>query len=375
MARTTLGCLLVLGSIAAVLPTAASQAFGRLPDGRDTRLYSLRDADGFGADLCDYGARIVRLVVPDRGGVLADVALGFNDIEGYLVDCPYFGATIGRVANRVADARFVLDGREYRLAANETTGGARKHLHGGVRGFDKVLWAAGPEQRDGRPALRFSYLSPDGDEGYPGAVRIEVLYSLTADRGLRIDYTATTDRPTPINLTNHVYFNLAGEGHGTVLNHEITIHARRFTPIDAAMLPTGVIASVAGTPLDFTRPRRIGDGIGTPHEQMRHGGGYNHNFVLDSQNGSLALAAAVREPTSGRVLEVITTEPGLQFYTLNAFNKSRPGKSGLAYKPHAGLALETEHFPDSVNQPQFPSVILRPGGTFRSTTIFRFPRP
>lgn len=369
-----LSSLLLTGIVAAApLPTARS--FGRLPDGREAHLYTLVGADGFRVDLSDFGARIVGVFAPDRDGKLADVVLGFGDVEGYAVDCPYFGATIGRVANRTAGAKFTLDGREYRLAANETSHGAQTHLHGGVRGFDKVLWAAEPTERAGQPALRFRYTSPDGEEGYPGTLRVEVLYSLTADRGLRIDYTATTDRPTPINLTNHVYFNLAGEGRGTILDHEFTARARHYTPTDAALLPTGAIAPVAGTPFDFTTPRRIGDRIDGSDPQLRQGGGYDLNFALDSQDGSLALAATVRDPASGRVLEVLTTEPGLQFYTGNFFSKPRPGKSGVPYAPRTGFALESQHFPDAVNQPQFASVILRPDQAFRSTTVYRFPKP
>jgi aldose 1-epimerase len=366
--------LLLTGMIAAApLPTA--RPFGRLPDGREAHLHTLQGADGFRVDLSDFGARIVGVLAPDRDGKLADVVLGFGDVEGYAVDCPYFGATIGRVANRIAGAKFTLDGREYRLAANETNHGVKTHLHGGGRGFDKVLWAAEPTEREGRPALRFRYTSPAGEEGYPSTLQVEVIYSLTADRGLRLDYKATTDQPTPVNLTNHVYFNLAGEGRGTILDHEFTVRASHYTPTDAALLPNGEIAPVAGTPFDFTTPRRIGDRIDGPHPQLRQGGGYDLNFVLDSSDGSLALAATVRDPASGRVLEVLTTEPGLQFYTGNFFSKPRPGKSGVPYAPRTGFALETEHFPDAVNQPRFPGVILRPGGTFRSTTIYRFPQP
>lgn len=367
--------VLALGLLHAMPALRAEQTFGRLPDGRETHLYTLKGDDGFQVSLCDFGARIVQLRVPDRAGAIADVVLGFSDVAGYAVDCPYFGATIGRVANRIAKARFTLDGREYPLAANESPQGARTHLHGGRRGFDKVLWTAEPTQRDGRPAVRFHYRSADGEEGYPGALQVEVMYSLTAGRGLRIDYTATTDKPTPVNLTNHVYFNLAGEGRGTILDHELTVRAHHYTPIESNQLPTGEIAPVAGTPMDFIRPRRIGERIAAEHEQIRRGKGYNHNFVLESTDGSLALAAIVREPASGRVLEVLTTEPGMQLYTLNTFTKTRPGKSGRAYPPHGGLALETEHFPDAINQPRFPSVILRPGETFRSTTVYRFPRP
>jgi aldose 1-epimerase len=374
MRHLIISLLLLTGMIAAA-PRPTVRPFGRLPDGREARLHTLQGTDGFQVDLSDFGARIVGVLTPDRDGKLADVVLGFSDVGGYAVDYPYFGATIGRVANRIAGAKFTLDGREYRLMPNEATGDTTKHLHGGRRGFDKVLWAAEPTEREGRPALRFRYTSPDGEEGYPGTLQVEVLYSLTADRGLRLDYTATTDQPTPVNLTNHAFFNLAGEGHGTILDHEFMVRAHHYTPTGAALLPTGEIAPVAGTPFDFTTPRRIGERIDDPHPQLRQSGGYDLNFVLDSLDGSLALAATVRDPASGRVLEVLTTEPGLQFFTGNFFSKPRPGKSGVPYAPRTGFALETEHYPDAVNQPQFPGVILRPRETFRSTTIYRFPQP
>jgi aldose 1-epimerase len=368
--RTAL-CL-IFAFLAMPAPAAIAPSFGRLPDGRETHLYTLRGAGGFRVSICDFGARIVQVLVPDRTGAVADVALGFRDVEGYALDCPYFGATIGRVANRIGGAKFTLDGRVCVLTPTDTVGGIPRHLHGGKQGFDKILWAAESTTRDGRPAVRLRYSSHDGEEGYPGALEVEVLYSLTADRGLRIDYTATTDRPTPVNLTNHVLFNLAGEGSGTILGHELTVRAHRFTPINAQMLPTGEIAPVADTPLDFTSPRQIGERMAADHDQLRLAGGYDHNYVLDSAAGVLALAATVRDPASGRVLEVLTTEPGVQFYTGNAFSKPRPGKSGMPYGPRSGFALETQHFPDSVNQPGFPSTILRPGQNYRSTTLYRF---
>lgn len=363
---------LTLALLIVSAPAATVQPFGRLPDGRETHLYTLSGADGFQVGICDFGARIVQLLVPDRAGAVADVALGFPDVEGYARDCPYFGATIGRVANRIGGAKFTLDGRTHALTSNDPANGIPRHLHGGKQGFDKVLWAAESTTRDGWPAVRLRYSSPNGDEGYPGTLEVEVLYSLTADRGLRIDYTATTDRPTPVNLTNHVLFNLAGEGSGTILGHELTLRAHRFTPINALMLPTGEIASVTGTPLDFTAPHRIGARLAADHDQLRLAGGYDHNYVLDSTGGALALAATVCDPSSGRVLEVLTTEPGVQFYTGNAFSKARPGKSGVPYGPRSGFALETQHFPDAVNQSAFPTTILRPGRIYHSTTLYRF---
>jgi aldose 1-epimerase len=348
------------------------QSFGTLPDGREARLYTLRQPSGFTAEITDFGGAVVRLLVPDRTGRLADVALGFDTVTPYVKDSPFFGALIGRVGNRVAGGQFTLDGQTYPLATNNSPGGIPCHLHGGKLGFDKVLWSAAPALRDAQPALRLRYTSPDGDEGYPGTLSVEVTYSLTADQGLRIDYTATTDRATPVNLTHHGYFNLAGAGRGDVLGHEVMLRARRYTPVTPGLIPTGELAPVADTPFDFTTPHVIGARIGENHAQLRFGGGYDHNWVLDSTDGSLALAATVREPASGRIMEVLTTEPGIQFYTGNFLDGNVPGKSGAAYPYRSGFCLETQHFPDSVNQPNFPSTILRPGQTYRSTTVYRF---
>jgi aldose 1-epimerase len=346
--------------------------FGTLPDGRPARLFRLENASGLRADITDFGGIVVRLLVPDRTGRVADVVLGCDSVERYAPNPGYLGAIIGRVGNRTAGGKFTLDGRTYTLATNNAPGGLPCHLHGGQRGFDQALWLAEPATRDGQPALRLRHTSPDGDEGYPGTLRVEVLYSLTADRGLRLDYTATTDRATPVALTNHTYFNLRGEGDGDILGHELTLRARRYTPVNAGLIPTGELAPVAGTPFDFTTPHAIGERIAQDHPQLSFGAGYDHNYVLDSTDGSLALAARVREPASGRVLEVLTTEPGVQFYSGNFLDGSRTGKSGRAYARRSGFCLETQHFPDSANQPAFPSIILRPGQMLRSTTVFRF---
>ncbi len=367
--------LLALASAAFAAPTSpvAVKSFGRLPDGRETRLYTLKDASGFQADIADYGGTIVRLLVPDRTGKLADVSLGFNTVAPYPKDSPYFGALIGRVGNRIAGGKFTLEGKTYTLVTNNTpTPELPCHLHGGTIGFDKVIWTATPTTREGLPALRLRYTSADGEEGYPGQLTVEVTYSLTRDHGLRMDYSATTTKATPVNLTNHCYFNLAGEGQGTILGHELTVRAKRYTPVNAGLIPTGKIAPVAGTPFDFTSPHTIGERIGAKDEQLRFGGGYDHNFVLDSSDGSLALAATVREPISGRVLEVLTTEPGLQFYCGNFLDGKLTGKSGGTYVYRGAFCLESQHFPDSINQPSFPTTVLRPGQTYRSTTIYRF---
>jgi aldose 1-epimerase len=274
--------------------------------------------------------------------------------------------------NRIAGGKFSLGAKTYSLATNNSPDGIPCHLHGGNVGFDKILWSAELATVAGQPALRLRYTSADGEEGYPGELSTEVTYSLTPDQGLRIDYRATTDQSTPVNLTNHSYFNLAGAGHGDVLDHEITLRASRFTPVHPGLIPTGVRTPVAGTPFDFTSTHRIGARIGADHEQLRLGAGYDHNWVLDSADGQLALAATVYEPTSGRTLKLLTTEPGLQFYSGNFLDGKLTGKSGQPYHSRNGFCLETQHYPDSPNQPSFPDVILRPGQTWRSATVFQF---
>ena len=349
-----------------------TRSFGKLPDGRTARLFTLTSASGFQAEISDFGGTVVRLFAPDRTGRLADVVLGFDSVERYPAESPHFGAIIGRVGNRIAGGKFSLGAKTYSLATNNSPDGIPCHLHGGNVGFDKVLWSAELATVAGQPALRLRYTSAEGEEGYPGELSTEVTYSLTPDQGLRIDYRATTDQSTPVNLTNHSYFNLAGAGHGDVLDHEITLRASRFTPVHPGLIPTGDRALVAGTPFDFTSTHRIGARIGADHEQLRLGAGYDHNWVLDSTDGQLALAATVYEPASGRVLEVLTTEPGIQFYTGNFLTGRLTGKSGATYAHRGGLCLETQHFPDSVNQPSFPSTLLHPGQTYRSTTVYRF---
>jgi len=349
-----------------------TRSFGKLPDGRTARLFTLTSASGFQAEISDFGGTVVRLFAPDRTGRLVDVVLGFDSVERYPAESPHFGAIIGRVGNRIAGGKFSLGAKTYSLATNNSPDGIPCHLHGGNVGFDKILWSAELATVAGQPALRLRYTSADGEEGYPGELSTEVTYSLTPDQGLRIDYRATTDQSTPVNLTNHSYFNLAGAGHGDVLDHEITLRASRFTPVHPGLIPTGDRALVAGPPFDFTSTHRIGARIGADHEQLRLGAGYDHNWVLDSTDGQLALAATVYEPASGRVLEVLTTEPGIQFYTGNFLTGRLTGKSGATYAHRGGLCLETQHFPDSVNQPSFPSTLLHPGQTYRSTTVYRF---
>lgn len=343
--------------------TIVQRVFGRTADGADVKIYTLTNANGMVAKVTEYGATLTELWVPDRQGKLADVVLGYARLDDYLEAPFYLGATLGRVANRIANGTFTLDGRAYALATNR----APNHLHGGVQGFDKRIWMARPDVTMG--SVTFTYTSPDGEEGYPGTVKVSVAYRLTEANELRIDYTATTDKATPINLTNHSFFNLAGSG--SILDHVLTINATRYTLANASLVPTGELASVVGTPLDFTRPRRIGERI---DEMRRVANGYDHNLVLERHGDSLALAARLEERTSGRVLEIWTTEPGLQFFTGNRFDRSFVGVGGATYDRHAGVALEPQHFPDAINHPEFPSVVLRPGETFKSSTVYRFSR-
>ena len=339
--------------------------WGKTEDGQTVDLYTLVNQNGIVASITSYGALLTSLKVPDRNGKLDDIVLGFDSLAGYLKGHPYFGCTTGRVANRIAKGKFTLDGAHYTLATNN----GPNHLHGGKVGLDKRVWKSRIIPSDLGRAVTFSYQSPDGEEGYPGNLDIEVTYTLTFQDELRIDYKATTNKPTPVNLTNHSYFNLAGAGNGTILDHELTLSANKYTPADATDIPTGEIAPVQGTPLDFTRPTALGARI----EQIKGPpGGYDHNFVLNNQDGSLALAARVYEPTTGRVMDVLTTEPGLQLYTGNYLDGSVVGKGGKTYPRRAALCLETQRYPDSVNQPSFPSTILRPGQTYRSTTAHRF---
>ena len=367
-----LGCIGLFTSVSLSAESVPVQNFGKMPDGRLVHLYTLQNQTGFKAVISDYGGTVVSLFTPDRSGTLADVALGFSSLEDYFTKSPYFGCLVGRVGNRIAGAKFTLDGKTYTLAANNSPGGMPCSLHGGLRGFDKVLWTAESTTREGQPALKLRYISKDGEEGYPGTLTVDVLYSISKDNALRIDYTATTDKATPVNLTNHSYFNLRGEGDGTILDHEMTINASKITPVNAGLIPTGDLMPVAGTPFDFTRAHTIGERIGADDQQIKFGLGYDHNFVVDGTVGELRTAAVVHEPKSGRVMEVLTTEPGIQFYSGNFLDGSATGKSGRRYDYRTGFALETQHFPDSVNQPKFPSTILKPGGTYRSTTIYRF---
>ena len=348
-------------------PGVKKESFGTLPDGTSVDLYTVTNAQGMEIRATNYGGIVVSLRVPDKKGNLDDIALGFDDLKGYLANTPYFGAIIGRYGNRIANGKFTLDGKEYTLARNN----GPNSIHGGLKGFNKVVWQAEPFQSPVGVGIVLSYISKDGEEGYPGNLKTKVTYALTEKNEWIIDYEAITDKATPVNLTEHTYFNLAGEGKGDVLGHILQLNASRFTPVDQNLIPTGELRPVKSTPLDFTQPTAIGARIDADYEQLGLGRGYDHNFVIDLKDSDPVLAARIKEPTSGRVLEVYTTEPGLQLYTGNFLDGTITGKRGHVYKQRFGFCLETQHFPDSPNHPDFPTTILRPGQTYHSRTIYK----
>jgi aldose 1-epimerase len=333
--------------------------FGTLEDGTPVELYTLTNTNGMEVKITNYGGTVTSIVVPDKDGNMENVVLGFDSLDKYLAGTPFFGAIIGRYGNRIGDAQFTLDGETYQLNAND----GENHLHGGTVGYDKVMWDAEPVEGNG---VKFTYLSEDGEEGYPGNLDITVVYTLTEDNGLKIDYTATTDKATPVNLTNHSYFNLSGDPESMILDHELMIDADGYTPVDAGLIPTGEIADVEGTAFDFTEPFEIGARI----EEVP--GGYDHNFVLNESSEEMPVVATLKDPESGRVMEILTKEPGLQFYSGNFLDGSLTGPNGESYVKYAALCLETQHFPDSPNIPEFPSTILEPGETYTTSTIYRF---
>ena len=357
-------CLLGCASTPHSQPQISRESFGRTPDGTPVDLFTLRNSNGVEARICNYGGIIVSFKAPDRHGKMGDVVLGYNTLDEYIKNNPFFGCLVGRYGNRIAGGKFTLEGKEYKLAVNN----GPNALHGGLKGFDKVVWEASVRASPQGAGLQLKYLSKDGEEGYPGNSSVTALYTLTDDNGLRLDYTATTDKPTVVNLTQHSYFNLAGKG--DVLGHLVMIAADKFTPTDSTQIPTGELRSVEGTPFDFRTPTAIGKRINQDDEQLKIGSGYDQNFVINKPLGELGLAARVLEPKSGRVLEVLTTEPGIQFYTANHL-KGIKGKYGWLYQPRNGFCMEPGHYPDSPNHPSFPSTELKPGEVYKNTIIYR----
>jgi aldose 1-epimerase len=346
----------------------AKSVFGKLDDGREVFLYTLANGNGVIAQIINYGATLVSLRVPDRDGKIADVVLGYDSLPGYINGTSYFGATVGRYANRIAKGSFILDGKQYQLAVNN----GENHLHGGKIGFNKVLWDVKDLGNSVEPYVKLEYASRDGEEGYPGTVTLKVTYTLTNKNELRIDYEGTTDKPTILNPTHHSYFNLSGNFSSQILDHLLTIEADGFTPISSDLIPTGQIASVENTPMDFRTPTRIGARINDPYEQLTLAKGYDHNYVLRDDNGKIRKAAELYDPPSGRHMTVFTDQPGLQFYAGNFLDGTAVGKNGVAYGFRTGLSVEAEDFPDSPNKPNFPSAVLRPGQTYHQTTIYQF---
>src|ERR1043165_2634821 len=344
------------------------RSFGKTDAGENVDLYTLRNTHGVEATITNYGGIVVSLKVPDRNGKFDDVVLGFNDLDSYLKPGPYFGALIGRYGNRIAKGRFTLNGVEYKLAVNN----GENHLHGGIKGFDKVVWTGAEMKTRLGPALALTYVSKDGEEGYPGNLTTRVVYTLTNNNELKIEYSATTDKDTVTNLTHHSYFNLAGEGNGDILNTRVTINANRFVPTDAGSIPLGDLRKVSGTPFDFLTAHAIGERINQDDEQLKFGSGYDHTWVINGRPGVMRFAALAYEPTSGRVMQVWTTEPGVQFYTGNFLDGTLTGKSGKPYPRRSGFCFETQHYPDSPNKPSFPTTTLKKGASYRSTTIYRF---
>lgn len=348
--------------------TMTKEPFGKVPEGESVDRYTLENQNGVKVGIITYGGIIQSLHVPDKNGEIEDITLGFATLEGYLEGHPYFGALVGRYGNRIEKGTFKLDGETYKLAINN----GPNALHGGLKGFDKQVWKAEEIVQNRIPALKLQYTSDDGEEGYPGTLHCTVIYTLNNENALTIDYFAETDKATPLNLTNHAYFNLAGQGEGEITDHLLMLNADRFTPVDDTLIPTGELRPVKGTPMDFTDPKRIGQDINAESEQIERGGGFDHNFVLNKDDYSLTLGGWAYEPQSGRAMEFYTTQPGVQFYTGNFLDGTLTGKGGKVYKKRYGFCLETQHFPNSPNQPEFPSTILRPGEMYHHTTIYNF---
>jgi aldose 1-epimerase len=343
-------------------PTVEKAPYGKMPDGRPVDIFTLTNANGMRVKITNYGAITVSVEAPDRAGKLADVTLGYDTLDGWFTSKSYFGATVGRYANRIAKGTFSLDGQTYTLATNN----GENALHGGLKGFDKVLWNAETVQLPNAVGVKFTYTSKDGEEGYPGNLAVTALYMLTNDNEFKVEFTATTDKPTVVNLAHHSYWNLGGAAAGDILGHDLLLEADQYTPVDAGLIPTGELKAVAGSPMDFTKPAAIGARI----TQVE--GGYDHNFVLRNQTGKVALAARVSDPRSGRIMEIFTDQPGIQFYSGNFLDGTVTGKGGVVYKKHQGFCLETQHYPDSPNRPNFPPVVLRPGETYKHVMIHKF---
>jgi aldose 1-epimerase len=344
------------------------ELFGKLADGREAHLFILKNAAGMTVKLTDFGATIVSVDVPDRNGKLADVVLGYDSVGGYQHGSYYFGAVVGRYANRIAGGKFVLDGKTYQVSLND----GPNSLHGGKIGFNKVLWNAEPLETPKGPAVKFTYVSKDGEEGFPGTVTVTATYTLTKDNAIRIDYTGTTDKTTILNVCNHSYFNLTGDPTKTILDHELMINANKITPVNSTLIPTGKFENVANTPFDFRKMTAIGARINEDNEQLKVCRGYDMNFVLDGYTGKVRKVAELYDPSTGRVMDVLTDQPGIQFYSGNFLNGMDAGKGGVKYQYRTGLALETQHYPDSPNEPKFPSVVLKPGHEYETTTIYKF---
>jgi aldose 1-epimerase len=373
---TMIGNMLALGASAALLAGCSSpgnsggsimrEPFGTAPDGQPVEIFTLRNKNGIEARIMTYGGILVSLKTPDRSGALGDIVLGYDNLDSYVKNSPYFGALIGRYGNRIAKGHFSLDGSEYTLATNNYPNA----LHGGDKGFDKHVWTATVPTDTHNPMLILKYLSKDGEEGYPGNMEVTATYTLQPDNTLRLEYRATTDKDTVANLTEHSYFNLAG--HGTILNHLVQIFANDYTPVDSTLIPTGQLAPVEGTPFDFRKPAAIGARIGEDNEQLKFGGGYDHNWVINKPFGEMGLMARVVDPESGRVLEISSTEPGLQFYSGNFLDGTITGKGGRVYEHRAAFCMEPQHYPDSPNHPDFPTTELKPGQVYHNTILYHF---
>jgi len=345
------------------------KSFGKLTNGAEVTLYTLKNAKGMEAKIIDYGATVVSLTAPDKNGIFADVVLGYDDVERYVRGGTYFGAIVGRYGNRIGQGKLTVDGKEYQLARNN----GANHLHGGTTGFNKKMWIVdGTSMTKDGPAITLTYVSKDGEENYPGTVKLTVVYTLTNDNALSIVYTGTTDKATVLNPTNHSYFNLSGDMNTPILDHELMLAADTFTPVDAGLITTGKVVDVAGTPMDFRTAKKIGKDIEANFEQLKFGGGYDHNWVIAKYNGNVQLIASVYEPKSGRFMEAFSTEPGVQFYCGNFLDGRVPGKNGIKYPKRSGLCLEAQHFPDSPNKPEFPTTLLKPGEIYHQTTIYKF---